>query len=79
MRSLLEDTTWIPETDEEKDQVRQQMHRLLETSHFKNSKRYPALFRFMVEETLAGRGEFLKERLLGVHVFHRPAGLRYGC
>ena len=39
------------------------MERLLETSHFKNSRRYPALFRFIVEETLEGRGEFLKERL----------------
>jgi len=31
------------------------------------------LFRFIVEETLEGRGEFLKERLLGVRVFDRPA------
>jgi hypothetical protein len=48
------------------------MERLLETAHFKNSRRYPALFRFIVEETLEGRGEFLKERLLGVRVFNRP-------
>ena len=48
------------------------MERLLETVHFKNSRRYPALFRFIVEETLEGRGEFLKERLLGVRVFNRP-------
>ena len=65
-------TLWIPKTEEEKDQVRRQMNRLLETSHFKNSRRYPALFRFIVEETLEGRGEFLKERLLGVRVFNRP-------
>lgn len=63
---------WIPKTEEEKAAVRRQLHRLLETSHFKNSKRYPALFRFIVEETLEGRGEFLKERLLGVRVFDRP-------
>ncbi|WP_241654596.1 hypothetical protein [Granulicella sibirica] len=49
------------------------MNRLLETHHFKNSRRYPALLRFIVEETLEGRGEFLKERLLGVRVFDRPA------
>jgi hypothetical protein len=48
------------------------MERLLETAHFKNSRRYPALLRFIVEETLEGRGEFLKERLLGVRVFNRP-------
>jgi hypothetical protein len=65
-------TQWVPETEEEKEQVRQQMQRLLETPHFRNSRRYPALFKFIVEETLEGRGEFLKERLLGVRVFNRP-------
>src|ERR1700749_4927423 len=65
-------SSWVPKTEEEKDQVRRQMERLLETTHFKNSRRYPALFRFIVEETLEGRGEFLKERLLGIRVFNRP-------
>lgn len=65
---------WVPKSEEEKDEVRRQMHRLLETAHFKNSRRYPALFQFIVEETLEGRGEFLKERLLGVRVFNRPPG-----
>lgn len=64
---------WIPETEQEREMVRQQMNRLLETSHFRNSRRYPALFRFIVEEALAGRGEYLKERLIGVRVFGRPA------
>ncbi len=69
---MIEHTLWVPKTEAEKDQVRRQMNRLLATSHFKNSRRYPALFRFIVEETLEGRGEFLKERLLGVRVFNRP-------
>jgi len=60
-------------TSEDKKDVLLQMNRLLETSHFSNSRRYPALFRFIVEETLEGRGQFLKERLLGVQVFGRPA------
>jgi hypothetical protein len=60
-------------TEEERGKVREQLNRLLETHHFKNSKRYPPLLRFIVEETLEGRGEFLKERLLGVRVFDRPA------
>ncbi len=58
------------ETDREK--VREQMNRLLETNHFRNSRRYPALLRFIVEETLEGRGDALKERFLGVRVFDRP-------
>lgn len=63
----------VPLGAEERKKIRQQLNRLLETHHFKNSKRYPTLLRFIVEETLDGRGEFLKERLLGVHVFDRPA------
>ena len=74
MHSVAEENTlWTPHNEEEKEMVREQMNRLLETSHFKNSRRYPALFRFIVEETLDGRGEFLKERLLGIRVFERPA------
>jgi hypothetical protein len=74
MHAVAEETElWRPVTEEEKNLVRQQMNRLLESTHFRNSRRYPALFRFLVEETLEGRGEFLKERLLGVHVFERPA------
>jgi hypothetical protein len=68
---MAESTLWIPKTEEEKEEVRRQMNRLLETAHFKNSRRYPVLFRFIVEETLEGRGEFLKERLLGIRVFNR--------
>ena len=62
----------VPMSEEEREKVRQQLKRLLETHHFKNSRRYPALLRFVVEETLEGRGEYLKERLLGVKVFDRP-------
>ena len=68
-----ENGVWTPCTEEDKEMVRRQMNRLLATNHFKNSRRYPVLFRFIVEETLEGRGEYLKERLLGVRVFDRPA------
>ena len=66
-------STPLPLSDEDRGQVREQLNRLLESHHFKNSRRYPPLLRFVVEETLGGRGEFLKERLLGVRVFDRPA------
>ena len=65
--------TPVPLSDEDRGQVREQLNRLLDSHHFKNSRRYPPLLRFIVEETLAGRGEFLKERLLGIRVFDRPA------
>jgi hypothetical protein len=69
-----ESTLWVPLSMAEKEAVRRQLERLLETNHFKNSRRYPALLRYIVDETLEGRGEFLKERVLGVEVFGRPAG-----
>lgn len=72
-RSYEEHVHWHPATEQDRADVRHQLERLLETTHFRNSRRYPALFRFIVEETLEGRGEFLKERLLGVQVFGRPA------
>ncbi len=56
---------------EERDGVREQLERMLESNHFKQSRRYPALLRFIVEETLEGRGDLLKERVLGVEVFGR--------
>jgi hypothetical protein len=52
--------------------VREQLERLLESPLFRNSKRYPALLRHVVEVTLDGRPAELKERLLGVQVFGRP-------
>lgn len=63
----------VPYTDDEMQRVRLQLDRLLHSSHFRNSKRYPALLRHIVEETLQGRGPYLKERTLGVEVFGRPA------
>jgi len=61
-----------PLSPEEKDRVLAQLDRLLQSSHFRNSKRYPTLLRYIVEETLEGRGPQLKERTLGVDVFGRP-------
>ncbi len=53
------------------EQARAQMERLVESVHFRSSRRYPALLRFIVEEALAGRSDALKERTIGVEVFGR--------
>lgn len=53
--------------------IRDELAELLKSPHFSNSKRYPALLSYVVEETLAGRSDELKERILGIEVFHRPA------
>ena len=48
-----------------------QLERILANPLFKNSKRYPALLRYVVERTLDGHAEELKERTLGIEVFGR--------
>lgn len=53
--------------------VLRELERILASPHFCNSKRYPALLRFLVENSLNGKVDLLKERTLGVEVFERPA------
>jgi len=62
---------WIPSNEADRKAVLSQLERMLESSLFCNSKRYPNLLRFLVEQALAGNDALLKERTLGVTVFHR--------
>lgn len=64
---------WHPQTEAERQQIRDQLKNLLVSPHFANSKRYPNLLRYVVEQTLEGNDDQLKERTLGVEVFNRPA------
>jgi hypothetical protein len=57
----------------ERDAVLDQLHRMLAHPLFCNSKRYPGLLQHLVEHALAGKVDQLKERTLGVEVFHRTA------
>lgn len=52
-------------------QVREQLDRLLVHPLFANSKRYPALLSYVVEQTLVGNGDELKERSIAIAVFGR--------
>jgi hypothetical protein len=54
-------------------EILEQLDRIAGSSHFRNSKRYPSLLRYIVGEALAGRSESLKERTLGTCVFGRTA------
>jgi len=51
--------------------IREQLQRLLAHPLFANSKRYPALLAYTVEQTLLGNGGDLKERSIGIEVFGR--------
>jgi len=51
--------------------VRDQLNRLLAHPLFSNSKRYPVLLAYIVEQTLLGHASSLKERTIGVEAFGR--------
>jgi hypothetical protein len=51
--------------------IREQLQRLLSHPLFANSKRYPALLSYAVEQTLLGNAVELKERSIGIEVFGR--------
>src|SRR6201996_6780533 len=51
--------------------IREQLERLLAHPLFANSKRYPALLAYTVEQTLKGNAVELKERSIGIEVFGR--------
>jgi hypothetical protein len=51
--------------------VRDQLQRLLESSHFNHSRRYPGFLRYVVDQALKGKQDQLKERSIGIDVFGR--------
>ncbi len=59
--------------DAEKAAVERQLNRILENRHFNHSRRFPAFLRFVVQKTLTGSTDLLKERTLGVEIFGRAA------
>src|ERR1700748_3329542 len=70
----------LPQTEKEANEgnsapsaaaVREQLKRLLAHPLFTNSKRYPVLLAYTVEETLLGHANELKERTIGVEAFGR--------
>jgi hypothetical protein len=65
--------SWTPSSELEKAAVQQQLEKLLATSLFNSSKRYPSFLKFVVTRSLAGQTDQLKERILGVEIFGRPA------
>ncbi len=53
------------------EEIDTQLAKMLESHHFCHSHRYPALLKYLVEQTRVGKSHLLKERLVGVQVFHR--------
>jgi hypothetical protein len=63
---------WHPQTKQDRDAILRELQAVLASPHFCNSKRYPTLLQYIVDNTLAGKLDLLKERTLGVEVFERP-------
>jgi hypothetical protein len=51
--------------------VRAHLERILLSALFRNSKQYPALLRYVVEQELNGASSELKERTIAIDVFGR--------
>jgi hypothetical protein len=64
---------WQPQTPQERDAILHELQEVIASPYFCNSKRYPALLQYIVENTLAGKSDRLKERTLGIEVFDRPS------
>lgn len=58
-------------SDPQEEAVRQELRRVLESDYFRSSPRSTQFLRFVVEHTLEGCQEQLKERLIGIEVFGR--------
>ncbi len=59
-------------TQPEAERIREELARVLSSHEFRTSKRSQDFLRYVVEHTLAGEAEFLKERTIGIEVFGRP-------
>ena len=70
IESLTASKTW---NQLERRAILEQLERMLASSHFSHSKRYPTLLRYVVEQALAGHSDQIKERVLGVEVFGRTS------
>lgn len=64
---------WLPQSEIEIAQIREQLNRLLVHPLFHQSKRYPAVLQYVVEQTLLRNADRIKERSIGVDVFDREA------
>src|ERR1700731_185851 len=51
--------------------IREELARVLSSHEFRTSKRSQDFFRYVVENTLSGHADLLKERTIGIEVFGR--------
>jgi hypothetical protein len=62
---------WVSTNVEQRAAVLAELDQILMSSHFRISKRYPGLLKFVVHAALDGRSDEVKERTIGIEVFGR--------
>jgi hypothetical protein len=62
---------WTPSSEEEKVAIQEQLERILVHPAFKNSTRCLNFLRYIVDKTIQGDTDCIKERTLGIEVFGR--------
>ncbi len=65
-------------TRSERETVLQELERILASRYFKSSDRSKQFLRFVIFSKLDGHTERLKERSIGIELFHRPPGYATG-
>jgi hypothetical protein len=60
-------------TDAEKATILRELRNILDSQPFRNSVRGKQFLSYVVQHKLQGRDEFLKERMIGIEIFHRKA------
>jgi hypothetical protein len=66
-----DESLFVPWTSEEQRIIREHLQQILASSAFRNSKRYAAVLRFIMERRLEGGDSQIKERTIGIEVFGR--------
>ena len=68
-----QETGTVPTGQVTSEEIREALGRVLESQDFRASRRCQEFLRFVVDTTLSGNGQTLKERTIGVEVFGRAA------
>lgn len=71
MAAFMAAETQARQTKEEQSAILEQLERLLENPYFSHSKRFPSFLRFVVDHSLSGQTDLLKERTIGIEIFGR--------
>lgn len=70
--SMAQQGSTIELTKDAESKITEQLNRILGSKSFRQADRLKRFLAFIVEETVAGRGERLKEYVVGVEVFEKP-------